>query len=309
MTVVAPYILNGGKVEPYISLTEYKFSATASAIDFSNLVANGSQAANDRSLYELIVRASSKIDVFCFGKYGSLNATSSTQNGRTRIDRFGRLKVSPTFKPIIAVTDFQYGLQMGDNWSTPLTPYNCWIEEESIIFQANGANSVNAVAGMQALSYILQKSNSGEYYCTYTYQNGWPNSFTTSTSDVGDQSLNLVDATGRYPGQFSTIWDGMNDEYIQVAEDYVPGNLTLTLASPLQYKHGTGVNVSSIPAVVKQACIHFVTAMIKQRGQGGIVLNEMGADTMVSGKVEMSAEDEIAGYNLLDEFKTVWGRV
>ena len=102
--------------------------------------------------------------------------------------------------------------------------------------------------------------------------------------------------------------DGLNDEYCQVASTYVPGTPTVTFTNPLAYSHGKGVNVSAMHPSVKQACIHFTVAMVTQRGQGGIVLNEMGAETMVAGKSEMSMEHEIAGYNLLDEFKSISGR-
>jgi hypothetical protein len=306
--VVAPYILSAGKIEPYVSLTELKFSATAAAVDFTNLVENAGLTGQDRSLYELIVRASSKIDTFCMGQYGTLNATTNNDGGRYRLDRKGRFKIAPPFKPVIEVTAFSWGAIMGGLASVPITVNNCWIEREHIIIQAYGASQVNSYAGMQAFSYVVGPPYDGEYYCNWTYVNGWANSFTTSTTESGATSIDLLDVTGLQPGQNEMIWDGLNDEYIQVSPAWVPGNLTVDLVNPTLYKHGSGVNVSTIPPVVKQACIHFVVAMVKQRGQGGIVLNEMGAETMVAGKSEMSAEDELRGYDLLDEFKSQWGR-
>lgn len=309
MSVIAPYILSGGQVEPYCSLTEVKFSPTASSIDFTNLVENGAQSAQDRALYELIVRASSKIDAYCLGPYGTLNATSNTENGRYRLDRLGRFRISPAMKPVIEVTNFVWGTNMGQTYTVPVSTQNTWIERDSIIFQAQGAAGVNAVAGMQALSWIIGQPYYGEYYCEWTYVNGWANSFTTATSNIGDTSITVQNATGFVPNQNFTLWDGVNDEYCQIASSYNGTSTTIPLVSGLQYKHGSGVNVSTLPAVIKQACIHFVVGMVKQRGQGGIVLNEMGAETMVAGKSEMSAEDEMRGYDLLDEFKSVWGRL
>ena len=45
--VVAPFFQTEGIIEPYVSLNEVKFSPTASAIDFSNLIENASQVAQD----------------------------------------------------------------------------------------------------------------------------------------------------------------------------------------------------------------------------------------------------------------------
>jgi hypothetical protein len=307
--VIAPYVTQQGRVESYISIEEFKFSATASAIDFTNLVANGAQAAQDRALYELIVRASSKIDVFCMGKLGTLNSTVNSEQGRYRMDRKGRFKVHPSFGPVTAINDFAWGPLMGSLNTVPITVNNAWPEQDSIVFQAFGAANVNYFAGMQAFNYIVSgQPYDGEFYTQFTYTSGYPNSFTTATSNAGDTTLSLKDVTGLYPLMNNTVWDGVNDEYIQIASNYVPGTNPITLTSPLLYKHGSGVNVSTLPAIVKQACIHFTVAMVKQRGQGGFVLNEIGEPTAVTGKSETSMEDEIKGYDLLDEFKSVWSR-
>jgi len=107
--VVAPFFQTEGLIEPYVSLNEVKFSPTASAIDFSNLIENANQLAQDRALLELIKRASSMADIFCYGKMGSLNATSNTENGWYRPNRDGNITFSPSFTPILAVTDVQVG--------------------------------------------------------------------------------------------------------------------------------------------------------------------------------------------------------
>lgn len=308
MTVVfAPYINQVGRIEPYVSLNEVKYSATATSLDFENLVENGAQAAQDRSLYELIVRASSKIDGYIYGPYGTLNATSNTEPGRYRVDRYGRFKISPKFKPVIAMSAFEFGSTMGALASLTLSTQNCWMEEDEFIVIPGAGGGYVSFTGPNALS-SLTSSTDGEFYVQYTYINGWPNSFLTAPVASGATSFTLLDPTGLYPGMQSQFWDGMNDEYYQVSASYVPGTSTVTTTAPLQYAHGTGTNVSSLPAAVKQACIHFVVAMVKQRGQGGVMLDEMGATTAVSGKIETSAEDEVAGYDLLEPYKAIWGR-
>ena len=306
MTVVAAYNLSGGRIEPYCTLDEVKFSPTAAAIDFTNLIENASQTVQDRALSELIVRASAKADQYTMGLYGSLNATVNTETGRETPNRSGQIAIHPYFSPILEIREFMVGWGPGDGMSAvTLSPSNCYIEREKFIITSNSAMGLYfgglGIAGGQ-WTYM------SEVFCQYTYVNGWANTFSTAQTAVGDTTIAVTDSTGIYPGMFMTIWDGMNDEYVQIATTYVPGTDTLTLATPLRYKHGVGVNVSALPPTVKQAVIHFVVAMIKERGQGGLVLNEIGEPMAMSGKGHGSLLDESQGYDLLDEFRAIWGR-
>ena len=142
----ASWILQSGRIEPYVSLDEVKFSATASAIDFSNLVENGSQAVQDRSLAELIVRASAMADLFTMGQYGSLNATINTENGRYRPNRYGQVIINPYFTPILAVTDFQIGWGPGQGmYDITINNDTCSIEREQFI--VTYASSIGLTVG------------------------------------------------------------------------------------------------------------------------------------------------------------------
>lgn len=306
MSVIASYVLQGGRVEPYVTLDEVKFSPTASAIDFTNLIENGSQHVQDRALWELIVRASAKADNYCMGPYGTISATVNTENGRFMPNRRGEIIIHPYFAPILEVTDFNAGWGPGQGMSNiPLTPSNCSIERQQFIITPQGPLGLQF--GGLGIAGGWWNYNS-EFYCQYTYVNGWANTFTTSTSAVGATSLNVTDSTGIYPNQFLTVWDGMNDEYVQVASTYDGSSLTIPLVAPLQYKHGAKVNVSALPASVKQAVIHLVVALIKQRGDGGLVLNELGEPTPVTSSTVTSMHDEVLAYDLLDDFKAIWSR-
>jgi hypothetical protein len=308
VTIYNPANQQFGRVEPYISLTEFKFSATASAIDFTNLVAVGGQAAQDQALYELIVRASAKADRYTMGLLGTLNATLNTESGRYMVNREGNFIVHPSFGPILGVSAFSYANQAGAFNQVTLSSQNCWPERWQFIITNQGyGGSSQVFTGIGALSAVLNGQATGTQYCTYSYLSGYPNTFTTSTSAAGATSLNIVDPTAMIPGNYVTLWDGTNDEYVQISETY-NGSTTLTLTNPLQFAHGSGVNVSAIPADVKQAVIHFVVAMVKQRGQGGLVLNELGEGVPVSGRVENSSADEVIAYDLLADHRVPWGR-
>jgi hypothetical protein len=312
MTVVfAPFIGQVGKIEPYVSLDEVKFSPTASDIDFTNLVEDGATSAQNEALYNLTLMASGKIDAYVYGHLGTLNATSNTQNGRYRIDRYGRFKVHPSFTPVIAVSAFSWGVSPGTLTALTLSSSNIWIEEESIIALIAGANGTASYAGTGAILSQIAAAPMGEYYVEFTFVNGYPNTFTTSSTASGVTSLPVTDPTGFYPGTTFTIWDGMNTETCQVSSSYVAGSSTLLLTTATAQRHGVGVNVSQMHTNIKQACIHFVVSMIKERGQGGgFEISPIGeVAPAAGGKSKGFSDDELAAYDLLDEFKSISGRM
>jgi len=301
--IIAPFYQTEGIVEPYVSLNELKYSPTASAIDFSNLIENASQVAQDRALADLIKRASSKADIYCYGKMGTLNATSNTENGWYRPTRDGNLIFAPSFTPITAVTDIKVGWGPGDGLSDiTLSTSNVAIDRDQITLTAPSTLGLYfGNLGIAGGRWGYQTN----MWCQYTYINGWFNSFTTASSTAGATTLTVTDTTGLYAGMTFTIWDGMNDEVCQVAS---VGTNTITLVSGTAYNHGAGVNVSTMPAAVKQAVIHFVVAMVKERGEGGLVINEIGEPAAVSSRTESHMSDEMAGYDLLEPFKVIGGR-
>jgi hypothetical protein len=301
--VVAPFFQTEGIVEPYVSLNELKFSPTASAIDFTNLIENASSLAQDRALSDIIKRASSKADIHCYGRLGTLNATSNTENGWYRPNRDGNLTFSPSFTPILEVTDVKVGWGPGDGLADiTISSSNVAIDRDQFALTAP------STLGLYFGSLGIAGGRWGyqtNMWCQYTYVNGWFNTFTTSTSAAGATTLNVTDTLGLYPGMMFTIWDGMNDEVVTVSS---VTSTTITLASGTQFAHGTGVNVSTMPAAVKQAVIHFCVAMIKERGQGGLVINEIGEPAGVTSREQSSMADEMQAYDLLEPFKVLGGR-
>ena len=301
--VVAPFFTTEGIVEPYVSLNEVKFSPTAGAIDFSNLIENASQVAQDRALIELIKRASSMADIFCYGKMGTLNATSNTENGWYRPSRDGNITFSPSFTPILAVTDVQVGYGPGQGLQEiTISTSNIAIDRDQFILTAPSTLGLYfGNLGIAGGRWGYQTN----MWCQYTYINGWFNSFFTTSAAAGSTTITVNDTTGLYAGMNFTIWDGMNDEYVEAAS--INGNV-ITLKSPLLYNHGIGVNTSTMPAAVKQAVIHIVVALVKERGQGGLVINEIGEPAAVSSRTESSAADLMQAYDLLEPFKVIGGR-
>jgi hypothetical protein len=303
MVATASWTGQSGRIEPYVSINEVLFSASAAAIDFSNLIENGSDATQRRALYELIVRASAMVDRYTMGQYGTLNATTNTENGRYRPNRYGQVIINPYFTPIIQVTDFKAGYGPGAGlWDIPIDNNTCSIEREQFIV------TYSSSVGLQVGPLTIAGGNwapDTQLFCEWTYINGYANSFTSAQVAAGSTTIELNDTTGLIAGQNVFIWDGVNDEYVTVT---AVDNTTVTLANPTLFTHGVGVNVSAIPADVKQAAIHFVIGLVKQRGQGGLVIGETGEPIATTPKAQNSMEDFVMAYDLLHPFRVVWSR-
>lgn len=302
---VAPYNISELNRVPYLSDTELLNSATASAIDWSNLIANGGERAQQRARAELIVRASAKVDNYCFGAFGTLCATENTENGRYRANRNGEIIIHPYFNPLLEVKTFTAGV--GPQSMTPmmLSDANCWIERDQfVIVPTTGLGTAVGPLSIVAPSYGTGR----QLFCEYTYVNGFANTFLTANAAAGVTSITVTSGVGIYPSQPMTIWDGINDENVQVASTYDGVSLTIPLTSATKYAHGENTNFSAIPATVKQATIHFVVGMVKERGQGGLVLNEIGEPMSASNStVTNYAEDDMAR-DLLHPYRQIWGR-
>ena len=304
--VIASYNLQEGQIVPYVTLDEVKFSPTASSIDFSNLIENGNQATQDKALQDLIIRASIKADNYCLPVGQTLCATVNTENGRYRANRLGQFVIHPDGWPILEVREFSVGWGPGQGMNNiPLTNDNTSIERFQFIV-TNGSS-----VGLQIgpLSMVGGNWQSGaEMFCQWTYVNGWANTFSSAEIGAGANEMQVLSPVGLYPSQSVQIWDGVNNETVQISSTYDGSSLTVPLENPTQFRHGKGVNISTLPATVKQAVIHLVVAMIKQRGAGGLVLDEIGEPVMVSNNTVTSMGDEAQAYDLLDTFQQIWGR-
>ena len=306
MAVVASTSLNENTHVPYVTIDEVLYSATASSIDFSNLIENGSEAVQRRALQELIVRASVKADNFIYGALGTLTATVNTENGRYRANRMGQFVIHPYYWPILEVRTFKVGYGPGSAMTTAtVSADTCSIERMQFIMTNPTGLGSTPVQFNTLGNYAV---GGGEQFVEYTYVNGFANAFTTADASAGAPSIQVTSSIGIYPGLTLTIWDGMNDESVTVASSYDGSSLTLPLTSGLIYNHGKNVSISNLPATVKQAVIHLVVSMVKQRGQGGLVLNELG-DMTPAGSVNVTSQvDEMQAYDLLTEFAAIWGR-
>ena len=308
MGVIAPFIKTEGVISPYVTVTEVLNSATASSVDFTNLVPNAGLNAQTTALQELIVKASAKADNYCLGALGTLCATSNTENGRYSANRLGQFVIQPYFWPIVELKSFEFGYAPGSGLNNvPLNDSNTSIERyQFIITNQYGLSQATSIGGLNMVGGAWGSGQ--QQFVQYTYVNGFANTFTSAAITAGATSLTVDSVVGLYAGMTVNIWDGAKDEQFVIASSWDGSSLTIPTVNPLNYSHTVDTNVSCLPASVKQAVIHFIVAMAKERGAGGLVINEIGEPVATSSTTTTQAYDEAQGYDLLDDFIQVWGR-
>lgn len=313
--VIASYSLSQTNRIPYVTQTEVLQSATANNVDFSNLIEGGDDAQQEVALQEMIVRASTKADNYCFGYAGTICATVNTENGRYLPNRYGQFIIHPKYRPILELTAFSFGWGPGSGMvAVPLSLDNCSIEEDQFIITSQSSTGTLGGVGLNSVIGGAFGNYQQPQFCEWSYVNGFANTFLSSDAAADATEIEVTPAPGAtspvgiYPGMPMTIWDGQNDEGVVVASNYDGVSTTVPLATGLLYEHSAGVNVSAIPATVKQAVIHFIVDMTVERGQGGgITLGSTGslAATESHGS---GMNHEAHAYDLLDDFMAFWGR-
>ncbi len=290
---------------PYLTVTEYQNAPQA--LDLNNLLAGGAQA-NLIALQETIGRASSWIDQFTCGMWGTLCSTQNSENARIWMGRDYTLRIHTKYQPILSVDAFSFGPT-----GTPLSiaasvvpAGNVWIEPQEFVvnpfasgtFAGNGLNTLGWGGGGYGGWGYCQ-----EYYCSWVYTNGWPNTTLAASVAAGATSIIPTSVTGLYPGTMLTLYDLPNDEAIQVGASYQVGASVVPFAIPLSYNHGTSATITNLPPAIKQAAIWATSAFIKQRGSGALEISDMGATTQInSGAPQNSGSDMANAKELLMPF-------
>lgn len=282
---------------PYLSLQEFKNAPTA--LDYGNIVAGGTQAAQDAELSNAITRASSWIDQYCNQVIG---ATTDTEQQRVRIRPDGTIRLHPKYFPVVAMTDLSFGYA-----PTALTavsdPSQAWLEEQEIIYPY--ASLPNSFSSQGPLSFGLPSSSRPEVYARYTYINGYANTTLASNVLAGATSVTVASGEGIVAGQGLKIFDGASTENVIVSSSYVFGSTTVPLTSPLLYAHSSGASFSALPAAVKEAAILVTSAYLKIRGDASLVLNVTTNPGQQLGDSQRVGSDIAHAQDLLKPFRRI----
>lgn len=263
----------------YLTVAEFKQAPTS--IDYDNLVTGSTDpAVQDAELANVISRASSWIDTYC---NQILGATTDTETQRVRLRGDGTLAIHPSFNPVVALTNLQWGFRPNPQGLTvyPDCSY-AWIENQSIIVPFAGISLAYSSQG--PLEFGLPSAPRQQLYVQYSYVNGYTNALLNANVSAGATSITVTDASGIVAGDMLNIYDGSKTERVTVNSSYTFGSTTVPLVSALQYAHTKGIAVSSLPPAIKQATILVTTAFIKQRGDASMTMQ-------VSNIVERSQPD------------------
>lgn len=291
-----PYRLNS-----YISIGEFYSAPTA--VDLSNLQVGGTAAEQDTRLAEVIARASSWADQMC-GQI--LAATVDTEVQKIRPNRDGFFVVHTNNWPCIQVNSFGYGSLPGSIGSMSDLS-GVFVEPRGFTVTAPGFGLVSSQGPLQFGPLV---GGDRQYFCQYTYVNGYPNTLLATACNAGDQTVTVVDPTGIIANLTRlTIFDGslisvgppsLTERGLSVTG--VTGSV-VSLAAPLAYGHAAGTGISALPDAVKQAVILLTKTLIMTRGAEAITMDDLSggpARTTSTGGIE-EAEVAIAA-ELLEPF-------
>lgn len=277
---------------PYLTVAEYKNAPTA--LNVSNLVAGGNLASQDAELSTVIMRASSYMNEY-FNQ--NLVAATNTETQRTRITPQGWISLHPNNSYLIALTDFQYGIDPLNLITLPDVS-KVWFEQQQIIIPLYQ----NWMSSAGPLSLGFPPSNRSQIFCKYTYVSGFVNTLCTGTQ--GATTVTVADGTGVQVGANMTIYDGHLTEQVTVDSSYVFGSTTIPITQPLQYNHNN-VAFGNLPDAVKQACILLTSAFIKRRGDAAMVMQSSPRPGIRATASDMYADDIRLALDMVDKFRRI----
>lgn len=248
---------------PYITVAEYKSAPTA--LQVSNLVVGGNEAAQDAELARVILRASSYMDEYL---NQNLVANLTTETQRVRMTPQGFISLHPNNNPIISLNSFQYGTDP-NNLQTLTDPSTAWFENAQVIIPLSQLSTTYSSQG--PLAFGGAASPYTQIFVKYSYVAGYANTLTGNVAAAAT-TLTVVDGTGIVAGQKYRILDGAKTETVEVASNYVYGSTTVPLVTPLAYAHN-GAVFSNMPNALKEACILITSAFLKVRGDGSMMMS------------------------------------
>lgn len=269
-------LAEGYLTQPYVTVAEFKAAPTW--LDVDDLIPGGGQNQQDDELFNVLLKASKWADNFCNKRLG---AHTAFEQFRTRIDRYGRVKLYPADSPVRKVVAFAYGPD--PQLMTTLTDFTqVWIENSqgvvvsSIPFRGSFFGS---------LEFGMVPFQGTEIFCQIQYVAGYACTALSQSVSAGSSSLVVLDPTGfqapaapvsglsvTLPGSTARIWDPAAEEAVTVSA--VSGN-TLTLTSPLLNGHTVNpgpagqVNVSELPPEIHQAIVSMAVALMLREDTSG----------------------------------------
>jgi hypothetical protein len=298
---------------PYISVSE--FSQAPTAIATNTLVPGGTEAQQQQSLANTIMRASDWVDTICFhSQDGTLAASPSTESSWVKAKPDGSLALQCYYRPVLEVDAVAIGWAPNQLQNiSQATADTIWIDNSKTIWVPACFPSGTSFPTWPPTAV----GRGGGVYAIWQYVSGFPHSSLAQPCSQGATAITIAPAVpggvyGVYSGTPLVIHDNANTETVIV--ESVSGT-TLTLSAGTQFAHTPPaypdqILVSAIPWVVEQACISLASCLIKMRGSRAAQLPQT-AGTPPPRQAIMQAgglEDYQAALSMLKPFTTVYRR-
>ena len=268
--------VEGYLTQPYVTVAEFKAAPTW--LDVDDLIPGGGQNQQDDELFNVLLKASKWADNFCNKRLG---AHTAFEQFRTRIDRYGRVKLYPADSPVRQVVAFAYGPD--PQTMTTLTDFTqVWIENaQGVVVSAIPFRG----SFFGSLEFGMVPIQGSEIFCQIQYVAGYACTALSQSVTAGSSSLVVQDPTGfqapaapvsglsvTLPGSTARIWDPSNEEAVTVQS--INGN-TLTLTSNLTNAHtvqsgvASQIGVSELPPDIHQAVVSMAVALMLREDTSG----------------------------------------
>lgn len=248
---------------PFVGVAEFRAAPTW--LDTEDLIQAGTGAQQDAELYNVLLRASAWANS-CVRQ--PLQAHTAHDFTEARVDRYGRIFLHPKNTPIRSVTGFAYGAEIND--LTTLSDLSTvWIEDQRGILIADDVLSSNWAGSLQ---FGRLPTPDRHIYVYYEYVAGYGNGQLMATANAGAATLTLDNALGfqgsstsplgtQYGASIARIWDPALEEAVTVQS---VANNVLTLSGTTSNSHtgNTGIQVSEMPAEVRQAVICYAVGLL-----------------------------------------------
>jgi hypothetical protein len=288
---------------PYLTRDQYR--CAPHAMDTQALIREGNQADQDAELDRIIMQASGWCDD-CAEQ--PLTAQVSTESLRARVGPDGKLRLHPRQRPVVAVTGVQFGVD-ASLLSTLSDLSGVWVENQSVEIPLQSALS----GGFSGPLQFGSARPGSRVVVALSYVAGYPVTVLATDAAPTDTTISVKDATGIIPGRALRLQQGGAPTTLGPAQtSLVNGrvlvqsvvNNTVTLVGTVGQAFTAGAAVTAMPDEVEQACIYVVTALLKQSGNGALVMRSGNAGT-VSKDDEPGAEEFDIAEAILANYRPV----
>ena len=234
---------------PYVTTAE--FEAHPTYLDLDDLRSGIEDPdAQTAELENVLLMASGWADREC--NVGQLAAHQLTLQTRGRCDAQGVLRVYPTDRPVLSVSQVSFG----ETFTSPTTVTNpvYRVDQNQTIYLSVGRGAARPGAWL---------------YVDLTYIAGWSSTILTAAASAGASALTVADPTGILPGRTYRLWDPGAEESVTVSPSYTPAAVTfpptataIPLAAPTTADHTVGGGWSGMDADMKLAVINYSVSQL-----------------------------------------------